>query len=173
MRLHHCTSVARHGFRLTAALALILAGCAGDSSRNAAPDLSFRADGILEFLRPDSTLITRIAIEIAESDSAQARGLMDRTSIPARAGMLFLYHDSGDRSFWMRSTPLPLDILFVREDGTVANIARRTVPFSDAHITSDGEVQNVLEVRAGFTAQWNIEPGTRIRWQRVQQSTDS
>lgn len=121
----------------------------------------------------DSTVITRIAIEIAASDSAQIRGLMDRRSLPARGGMLFEYHDEDLRSFWMRSTPLPLDILFIRRDGTVANVVRHTTPYSDARIESAGPVQHVLEVRAGFTEQWNIAAGTRIRWRRVEPDASS
>jgi hypothetical protein len=144
-----------------------IAGCKGERVGTLSLDIPFRADGILEFARPDGSLITRIAIEIAESDSAQVRGLMDRRSLPSRGGMLFVYPDTASRSFWMRSTPLPLDILFIREDGTVANVVRRTTPYSDAHIRSDGGVQNVLEVRAGFTEQWNINAGTRIRWRRA------
>lgn len=152
---------------------VVLSGCETEQGRTLSLDIPFRADGILEFATPDSVLITRIAIEIAESDSAQARGLMDRRSVPSRGGMLFLYHDTDRRSFWMRSTPVPLDILFITADGTVANVVRHTTPYSDAHIESEGKVQNVLEVRAGFTDRWNIGPGTRIRWQRAPTPNES
>lgn len=165
MRLRNLPPAAGPGVRIASLVVLALAGCGGQRTEPLSLDIPFRADGILEFTTPDSTLITRIAIEVAESDSAQARGLMDRRSLPARGGMLFLYRDTDERSFWMRSTPMPLDILFIRADGTVANIVRHTTPYSDDHIRSVGEVQNVLEVRAGFTERWNIQEGSRIRWQ--------
>ncbi|MBO6576295.1 MAG: DUF192 domain-containing protein [Rhodothermales bacterium] len=143
-----------------------LAACANEQTESIPQDIEFRGDGVLDFLRPDSTVITRIAIEIAVSDSAQARGMMDRRSMPDRGGMLFYYDETGERSFWMRNTPLSLDIIFVGEDDRIVNIAKRATPYSEARINSDGPVRHVLEVRAGFTDRYGIEPGTLIRWRR-------
>lgn len=143
------------------------AGCAKDKPAAIPMDIPFRGDGILEFLAPDGSVITRIAIELAETDSAQIRGLMDRRSLPERGGMLFVYPNEEPRSFWMRSTPLPLDLLFITDADSVLNIVERTVPYSDDRIESTGPARHVLEVRAGFTERWGIEPGTRIRWSRV------
>ncbi|WP_456427226.1 DUF192 domain-containing protein [Rhodocaloribacter sp.] len=131
-------------------------------------DIPFRVDGYLEFLRPDSTIITRIAIEIAETDSAQARGLMQRRSLPQRGGMLFVNDDDTTRTFWMKNTPLPLDILFIGSDGKVVSIAKHTKPYSEDYIRSEGPARNVLEVRAGFTDLYGIDETTRIRWRRTE-----
>ncbi|QXD15929.1 DUF192 domain-containing protein [Rhodocaloribacter litoris] len=129
-------------------------------------EIPFRVDGSLDFLRPDSTLITRIAIEIAATDSARARGLMERRSLPQRGGMLFVYDHDSTRTFWMRNTPLPLDILFIGADGRIVNIARRTRPYSDDLIRSRGPARHVLEVRAGFTDLLGIDTTTFVRWRR-------
>ncbi|MFT4604376.1 MAG: uncharacterized membrane protein (UPF0127 family) [Rhodothermales bacterium] len=145
-----------------------LSGCASDTEPRVAPDIAFRGDGVLDFLRPDSTVITRIAIEIADTDSSQQRGLMDRRTLPDRGGMLFYYAELAPRSFWMRSTPLPLDIMFIGSDGTVVNVVPRTTPYSDNRIESVGSVLHVLEVRAGFTERNGIGPGTIIRWRRTE-----
>jgi uncharacterized membrane protein (UPF0127 family) len=141
-------------------------GCSDDSPRAIPTDIPFRPDGILEFRQPSSELVTRIVIEIAESDSAQARGLMNRRTLPARGGMIFVDRTSSDQSFWMRNTPLPLDIIFVRSDSTILNIVKKTVPYSDARIESTGKAQFVVEVRAGFTDRMGIKPGQRIHWWR-------
>lgn len=145
-----------------------LSGCASDTEPRVAQDIAFRGDGVLDFLRPDSTVITRIAIEIADTDSAQVRGLMDRRSLPDRGGMLFYYEELAPRSFWMRSTPLPLDIMFIGGDGRIVNVVPRTTPYSDDRIESEGAVQHVLEVRAGFTERNGIGPGTIVRWRRTE-----
>ncbi len=148
-------------------LLLTLAACEGDTRGTVVRDIPFRADGYLEFLRADSTIIERIAIEIAETDSARARGLMDRRSLPARGGMLFLFPDEADRSFWMKNTPMPLDILFIRTDGTIVNIARRTRPYTEDRINSTGPARYVLELRAGFTDLHHLDEAALIRWRRT------
>jgi len=145
----------------------LFAGCLdSSSSRSVATNIEFRPDGVLEFRRASGELVTRIAIEIAESDSAQARGLMDRRSLPERGGMIFIDQSASDQSFWMRNTPLPLDIIFVRSDSVIANIVKRTTPYSDSRIKSIGDAQYVVEVRAGFTDRMSIEAGQRITWRR-------
>jgi len=146
-------------------LTVLAVGCNSENTTKP-KEIAFRADGMLEFFRPDSSLITRIAIEIAASDSAKTRGLMERRSLPQRGGMLFLYDRDSTRTFWMRNTLVPLDIMFIGSDDTVVNIARDTKPLSDDFIPSTGPVQNVLEVRAGFSNLHGIGPGTRVRWRR-------
>jgi len=150
---------------------LAVSACGGRDKAPVQLDIPFRTDGILEFVGAGDSLITRIAIEIADTDSAQARGLMDRRSLPERGGMLFVNDDVAPRSFWMRSTPLSLDILFLDANDHVINISRATTPYSDAHIESEGPAGHVLEVRSGFTQRWGIEPGTRVRWRRVDPGT--
>ena len=140
-------------------------GCSKQENKETR-SLEFRADGELAFRTEDGGLLTRIAIEIADSEEAQAIGLMGRTSLPARGGMLFPYDEEDMRSFWMKNTPLPLDIIFIREDSTIANIVARTRPFSEDQIKSTEPAIAVLEVRAGFTDQYGINTSSRIEWKR-------
>jgi len=149
---------------LVVLLSVVSTGC--QQEKPPPREIKFRADGVLEFFRPDSTVITRIAIEIAENDSAKTRGLMERRSLPQRGGMLFLYDSDSTRTFWMRNTLVPLDIIFIGSDDTIVNIAKNTRPLSDDLIPSTGSSQNVLEVRAGFSDLHGIRAGTRIHWQR-------
>lgn len=137
-----------------------------ESRRVIPPEIEFRPDGVVEFLRQDGSVLTRIVIEMAISDSSQARGLMDRRSLPARGGMLFINPESSERSFWMKKTPLPLDILFIGSDSSIVNIVRRTTPYSEDFIKSEGPAQFVLEVRAGFTERYGITDRHSVRWSR-------
>jgi len=147
------------------AIALISFGCSNDSGLPVIQtDIPFRPDGLLDFVTGDGTVVTRIAIEVADTDSAQARGLMNRRSLPARGGMLFIDQEPSERSFWMKNTPMPLDIIFVRSDSTIANIVKQTTPYSSDYIKSIGAAQFVVEVRAGFTDLYNVSDSLRITW---------
>lgn len=131
-----------------------------------ATDIEFRPDGILDFIRPDSSIVTRIGIEIAESAEAQAQGLMYRRSLPDRGGMMFIDPEPSMRSFWMKNTSLSLDIIFVDASGEIVNIVKRTTPFSEDFILSTGPAQYVVEVRAGFTDKFGITELDHISWER-------
>ena len=153
---------------LLAASALV-AGCArrdAPPERTVPRDVTFRRDGTLTFMRLDGTPLATIAVEIADTDSARARGLMGRRRMGYDKGMLFLFDAPGEGGFWMRNTPLPLDIVFVAPDSEVVRIARRTTPYSDARIEPGAPKQFVVEVRAGFADRYGLTDSTRIRWTR-------
>lgn len=108
-------------------------------------------------------------VDVARTKAEQARGLMFRTGIPTDGGMLFApYPAEGggpkEASFWMRDTPSPLDILFIRADGTIAHIAENTVPFSDAEVKSGEPVAAVLELNGGRSAELGIAVGDKVSW---------
>jgi len=92
---------------------------------------------------------------------------MQRRSLPAKGGMLFLSNEEKIQSFWMKNTPLPLDLVFIGADSSVVNIVERTLPFSESTIVSTAPAQYVLEVRAGFTARNGIDSTASVRWRRV------
>ena len=101
-------------------------------------------------------------VEIADDPRERATGLMFRTEMPRDVGMLFIFDDPSPRSFWMKNTVLPLDIVFIDRAGRVLNIAERTTPFSEAPIPSDGDALAVLEVNAGEAARRGISPGDQV-----------
>ena len=154
---------------------LVAAGCASEDTpqQGVQTDVPFTPEGVLDFVRADSSIITRIVIELAESPEEQAQGLMYRRSLPDRGGMLFVDPEESMRSFWMKNTALSLDILFVDANGEIVNIAKRTTPFSEDFITSTGPAQYVVEVRAGFTDRYGITENDRISWRRQNFDTDS
>lgn len=107
-------------------------------------------------------------VEIADDPIERARGLMFREEMPADHGMLFEYTDEAPRSFWMKNTVLPLDIIFIGADGKVVSIAQNTTPFSTEPIPSEGPARFVLEVNAGVAERIGLEPGDRIVHPRIE-----
>ncbi|PAX08722.1 DUF192 domain-containing protein [Sphingomonas lenta] len=111
----------------------------------------------------------RFTVELADTAAEQERGLMYRTDLKPDGGMLFAPYppDGGpprEASFWMRNTPSPLDIIFIRADGTIARIAENTVPFSEAPVPSGEPVAAVLEIPGGRAAELGIAEGDRVDW---------
>lgn len=103
-------------------------------------------------------------VELADTPEAQTRGLMFRTSLGDNEGMLFPSEVPTPRSFWMKNTPLSLDIIFVGADGRISNIVANTVPYSLDSVPSAGFAIAVLELRAGRAAELGIVPGDRVSW---------
>ncbi|MFN4020743.1 MAG: DUF192 domain-containing protein [Erythrobacter sp.] len=101
-------------------------------------------------------------VELAASPEAQARGLMFRDRLGDFEGMIFPSGTPGPRSFWMKNTPLSLDIIFIGPDGRIANIAADTVPYSLEPVRSEGPASAVLELRAGRAKALGIVPGDRV-----------
>jgi hypothetical protein len=104
-------------------------------------------------------------VELAASPEAQSKGLMFRTQLGDDEGMLFPSAVPEPRSFWMKNTPLSLDIIFVGADGRISNIAANTVPYSLDSVASSGFAVAVLELRAGRSAELGIVPGDRVIWE--------
>jgi uncharacterized membrane protein (UPF0127 family) len=104
----------------------------------------------------------RVPVELALAREQLGRGLMWRDDLPSDAGMLFVFADDTARSFWMKNTPLPLDIVFIDSTGKVVNVAENTTPFSTAPIRSTGSARYVLEVNAGFARRHGISTGATV-----------
>lgn len=101
------------------------------------------------------------SVEIADEPAERSAGLMYRQSMPDDHGMLFVMDGTGTVGFWMQNTPMPLDLLFIAEDGTVRRVMRGE-PMSEALITPGEPVRFVLELKAGTAERLGIDPGDRI-----------
>ena len=108
----------------------------------------------------------RFTVEIARTEAEQAQGLMNRETLAADRGMVFPYDPPRPASFWMKNTLIPLDIIFIRADGTVARIEANTVPLSLDPVVSGEPVGTVLELAGGRAAELGITPGAKVAWQR-------
>jgi uncharacterized membrane protein (UPF0127 family) len=107
----------------------------------------------------------RFDVYLALRREQQLRGLMHVRSLPRETGMLFVYADEAFHSMWMKNTYIPLDIAFIRADGSIANIARNTEPLSLRSIRPTVPVTYVLELNAGVTAELDIDEQSRILWE--------
>jgi hypothetical protein len=105
----------------------------------------------------------KFRVEIAQTSRQQMRGLMFRRQLAADAGMLFFYGGSQIITMWMKNTYIPLDMIFIRGDGVIMEIAERTIPGSLAIISSGAEVSAVLELNGGTVSRLGIVKGNTIR----------
>lgn len=101
-------------------------------------------------------------VELAETPEQQEKGLMNRTSLPEDAGMLFVFSNVSQRVFWMKDTLVPLDMLFLGEDGTVHHIHHMAKPLDRTMITSQRPVKAVLEINGGLSGTLGIEEGDKV-----------
>ncbi|MDP6675657.1 MAG: DUF192 domain-containing protein [Gammaproteobacteria bacterium] len=103
-----------------------------------------------------------ISIYLADSRQQQAQGLMRIEQLDKHEGMLFRYSEPAVITMWMKNTYISLDMVFIRQDGRVAAIARHTTPMSTTRITSPEQVTMVLELNAGFTEDQSFEVDDRL-----------
>lgn len=153
--------------RLFGAIALVslaVAGCAPTAARS--PDAVAAGDraGLVPLEIRTARGVQRYQVEIAATPEEQARGLMYRTSLPDHGGMIFPMAPPRPASFWMKNTYIPLDMIFIRPDGSIARIAANTVPESLDAIDSGEPVSAVLEIAGGAAAAAGIAEGDKVRW---------
>ncbi|MFG1423724.1 DUF192 domain-containing protein [Roseixanthobacter liquoris] len=141
---------------LSACAALLLALIAGLSFAQA-------ADAPLEALEIATRKgVVVLEVEVARTEQQRETGLMYRKELPERQGMLFDFGKSEPVYMWMKNTFIPLDMLFVREDGTIARIEEMTTPFSTRTISSGEPVKVVVEISGGAAKRLGIAPGDRL-----------
>ena len=129
-----------------------------DNSTIAEPQ--FKKEGELTFLKNQE----KLTIEIAGNEAETTQGLMYRRSMPDSCGMVFIFADSKPRSFWMKNTYLPLDILYLDESKKIVTIQANRTPFSEEEIPSFEDAKYVLEVNAGYCKRKGIEKGDAVKW---------
>ncbi|GAA4050036.1 DUF192 domain-containing protein [Parerythrobacter jejuensis] len=108
--------------------------------------------------------VHRFKAEVANTPEAQARGLMFRTELGPDEAMIFPRDGTESARFWMKNTPLPLDIIFIGPNGRISNIAAMTTPYSLDGVESEGVVTGVLELVGGRAAELGISPGDKVEW---------
>lgn len=119
-----------------------------------------------------------VALEVANSPEERRQGLMYRESLPERHGMVFVYGDAEPRTFWMKNTYVPLDIIFVAPNGTVLNVehAQPQPNASDSELDryrSEGDAKYVVELPRGFANETGVESGTEFRFNESAPTTEA
>ncbi len=106
--------------------------------------------------------VTMLTAEIADTDELRTRGLMFRHFLPEDKAMLFDYQTPRPVAMWMKNTNISLDMLFIREDGTIAAIAQDTVPQSLDTISVQEPVRGVLELAAGTVKRLGLRVNDKV-----------
>ncbi|MCK5931465.1 MAG: DUF192 domain-containing protein [Fulvimarina manganoxydans] len=108
-----------------------------------------------------------ITVEIADTDEERRTGLMFREEMAADHGMLFVFDETRMVSMWMENTLIPLDMLFIGEDGTIRTIGRNAKPLSRDIISSKEPVRYVLELNGGAAARLGIAVGDKVEHEAI------
>jgi hypothetical protein len=113
-------------------------------------------------LKPAGGTPLAVRVEIAATPATRELGLMYREKLEPASGMLFVFPQREPVSFWMKNTKIPLDILFIADDGEIVKLHARTKPFSEAPLPSVKPVRFVLEVDGGFCEKHGVREGDRV-----------
>ena len=108
------------------------------------------------------TISPDISIEIAATEGERALGLMYRKSLPEKSGMLFIFPDEAPRSFWMKNTYVPLDMIFLNAKMEVVSQVENATPLTESPRESHVPAKYVLEVAAGRSAAWGVGPTAKL-----------
>ena len=103
-------------------------------------------------------------VEVADTPSKRELGLQYRRDLPPDRGMIFLFPTESEHSFWMKNTPLPLDMIFISKDLKIVGIVDQAVPFSTDSRSVPAASQFVLEINGGLSKRHGIKAGDTVRF---------
>jgi uncharacterized membrane protein (UPF0127 family) len=128
-------------------------------------EVTFKKEGELQLKKAiTDSLLTSLDIEIADDVYSTQSGLMYRSSMDNNQGMLFIFPDTNNRSFYMKNTQIPLDIIFISENKTIVSIQKNAEPMNETSLPSEAPAKYVLEVNAGLSDTWSLEKGDIIEF---------
>lgn len=131
-------------------------------------NFEFTKEGEMSLMKPDGDTIKELDIEFAESSYEHETGLMYRESMEDNQGMLFIYEDEAPRSFYMKDTYIPLDLIFYSADSTAVSFQENAEPMDETSLPSGEPAQFVLEINAGLVEEWNIEIGDKMSFTKTE-----
>jgi uncharacterized membrane protein (UPF0127 family) len=128
-------------------------------------EVTFTKEGELTLFKTstDSTKVT-IDIEIADNDYEIQTGLMYRKSMKNNQGMLFVFDDVRERSFYMKNTQFSLDLIFISDTKTIVSFQKNAKPFDESSLPSYAPAKYVLEVNAGLVKAWGLTVGDSVSY---------
>ena len=108
-----------------------------------------------------------VDVEVVNTEAKIEKGLMYREHLPPENGMLFMMGEIRVWTFWMKNTLIPLDMIFIGQDMTVAGIVQNAEPLTETLRKTDKPSLYVLEVNGGYTAQHGVSAGAKVRFENV------
>lgn len=106
-------------------------------------------------------------VEIADTPAKRAMGLQYRRELANDRGMIFLFPGESPQTFWMKNTPIPLDMVFINQDHVIVGIVEQAVPFSLDSRSVGAASQFVLEINGGLAKKLGIQTGDRVRFDGI------
>jgi uncharacterized membrane protein (UPF0127 family) len=122
---------------------------------------------------PKVTIVTQegreiaFQVEIADTPAKRERGLQYRKDLAHDRGMIFLFSTESTQSFWMKNTPIPLDMIFINRDRRIVGIVEETLPFSLDSRSVGTPSQYVLEINGGLSKRYGIKAGDGVRFEGI------
>ncbi len=130
--------------------------------------VAFEKEGELSIFKQETdSLITSFDIEIADNDYETQTGLMYRSSMKQQHGMLFVFPTEALHSFYMKNTQFPLDLVFIKEDLTIASFQENAEPFNENGLSSKVPVKYVFEINAGLVQKWQLALGDKVEFKKL------
>ena len=129
--------------------------------------INFEKEGELYLIKPAGDTLKKLDIEFAETAYERATGLMYREGMQINQGMLFIYGAAAPRSFYMKNTYFPLDIIYFDADSLLVSIQKEAVPKDETSLPSEGPAKFILEVNGGLSDEWNLEKGDKINFSKL------
>ncbi|MAO07662.1 MAG: hypothetical protein CL596_03010 [Alteromonas sp.] len=157
-------------FLIASILVAVSFGCKEkpESKEVLTKEVIFKKEGELQLKKASSdSVLVSLEIEIAEDEYETQTGLMYRKEMQKNRGMLFIFEAETPRSFYMKNTEFPLDIIFLNASNEVVSIQKNAQPFDQTSLPSEGPAKYVLEVNAGMTNLWNLEKGDLMDFRRT------
>ena len=145
----------QHIFLLTLLSVFLFSSCKEDKKVIKQTEVNFKKEGELTIFKADSTKVT-LDIEIADSEYETQTGLMYRNSMETKQGMLFIFDDVAPRSFYMKNTQIPLDLIFIDGNNKIVSFQKNAKPFDEASLPSNVPAKYVLEINADLVNKWGI-----------------
>ena len=128
--------------------------------------VSFKKEGTLILKKAENdSIIQTLDIEIADDDYSTETGLMYRTKLETNQGMLFIFPDLQMRSFYMKNTKIPLDIIYIDEDKTIVSFQKNAKPMDETSLPSEAPAKYVLELNGGLSDEWQLEVGDKVSYE--------
>ncbi len=152
-------------------LVCVIAACSNAPKRDdataqtPAPPTTPGAEPMVAIETPQGEV--NVTVEVVSTRPKIERGLMFREHLPVNGGMLFLMGGETDHTFYMRNTLIPLDMIFITKDMTIAGIVERAEPRTETLRSVGLPSLYVLEVNGGWTAANQVKPGAKVRFLRV------
>jgi len=143
-------------------IVMALSACKNDTKAIKQTEVSFKKEGELTIYKAADSTTTTLDIEIADTEFDRETGLMYRSSMEDKQGMLFVFDNEQPRYFYMKNTQIPLDIIYIGANKKIVSFQKNAKPFDESSLPSNKPAQYVLEVNAGLVDSWNVRVGDSI-----------